>query len=108
MGLQEENKNIPQVGLPKIFPINSSWVWINGSVPQGGSVHDCVEAELCCSVLEEVEEDIGVGHGEGVWFSSFRLLCDQFPMKFSRPLTSNPSTLCRTGRSRRRSSSSWC
>ena len=81
-GLQKDIEDIPQVRLPKIFPRNSSWVRTDGSGPRGGDFQDHAEAELRRAVLEEVDKDDGIGCGEGYKFPPFRLLCDQFLLKF--------------------------
>ena len=83
VGLQEEIEDILQIGLPEIFPGNSSWVQIDSYVSQGGDAHDRVKAKLCCAVPEEVDKDVGVGHGAGGQFPPFCLLRDQSPLNFS-------------------------
>ena len=74
--------NIPQFGRPKIFPGNSSRVQIDSSGPRGGGVHDPVVAELRREVLEEVDEDVSVGRGEGDWFPPSHIHCYQFSLNF--------------------------
>ena len=82
LGLKEEIENIPQVGLPKIFPKNISRVWNDGSGPRGGDVHNCVESKLRHAVLEEINEDVRVDRGEGGWFPPFCLLRGRFSLIF--------------------------